>query len=191
MTPDKVKQCADRLVTTLEGWYRTQNRAPLAQLRRGLSETTRYEASLVLGRMFGPLAVGNTVFEAVAGCFALHPFEGPQQIGNFGETMRRTMPSEKMREEKEPHARFRRLLACSSTDEICAHIRHAVRLAKSREPAVPVNYRRLFLDLWWWNDRTKIEWAKSYWEVTEGDVDVGLLGAGLPIGEEEQEIVPE
>ncbi len=182
---EEVQELADRLVGQLERWHAEQNRGPLARLRRGLSETTQQDAWPVLGRLFGEFAVGNPVFETVAGCFALYPFEKAPPIGNFGETVGRTIPDEKMRDEKEPHTRFRRLLACDSRDDICQHVRHAVRLAKSKD--VPINYRQLFLDLWWWpgfNNRIKIDWAKAYWSVPTDVTDFTLAGVGVPVEEE-------
>lgn len=187
MKPEGVRERADRLVTRLEQWQQNQDRGVLARLRRGLSETTRQEAWTVLGPYFGPVAVGHPVYETVAGSFALHPAVSAADIGNFGETMREVM-GDKMWEEKEPHARFRRLLACSSRDEICQHIRHAIRLAKSREAGV--NYRKLFEDLWWWNEHTKIQWAKAYWQVPPESESFSLAGIGTPV-EGEQALIPE
>lgn len=191
MKTEQVREIADRLISTLERWEREQNRGPLARLRRGLSETTRHEAWPVLGSLFGEMAVGHPVFEAVAGCFAVHPLEVQPSIGNFGETLRRAMPADKMQDEKEPHTRFRRLLACGNREEICRHIRHAIKLAASQKDSttgtkgVPVNYRNLFEDLWWWNDRVKVDWAKSYWNVPAESAIFSLAGAGTPLPEEE------
>ena len=182
MTPRGVRDLAERLVSQLERWHKEHNSGPLARLRRGLSERTRFDACPILGRMFGKLAIGHPVFETVAGCFALYPFEEAPAVGNFGQTMRQTMPKEKMQEEKEPHNRFRRLLACDSQKEVCVHVRHAVRLAKSKD--APVNYRQLFVDLWWWNERTKIEWAKDYWNVPPEAAALALAGVGTPVEEE-------
>lgn len=184
MKREEVKALAERLVSQLEKWHVEQNRGPLARLRRGLSNATRRDAWPVLGRLFGELAVDDPVFETVAGCFALYPFETAPDIGNFGETMRAAMGKEKMNDAKEPHTRFRRLLACDSPEEICKHIRYAVRLAKSKD--APVNYRQLFLDLWFWpglDDRTKVEWAKAYWHVP-AEAAFALAGVGAPVEEE-------
>src|SRR5208282_831918 len=162
MKPEEVRERADRLVALLEQWHERQDRGVLARLRRGLSETTQQEAWTVLGPRFGPMAVGNPVYETVAGCFALHPVKwdpvnDPKEEArrNFGWTFREVRLAEedgrkKMRDEKEPHTRFRRLLACSNSDEISQHVRHAIRLAKSK--GKQVNYRKLFEDLRWWND---------------------------------------
>lgn len=180
MKPEEVQRLAGRLVTRLEQWHRQQDRGVLARLRRGLSETTRQEAWTVLGPYFGAIAIGHPVYETVAGCFALHPVVTAPDA-NFGETMRKVM-GDKMWEGKQTHARFRRLLACSDRDEICRHVRHAIRLAKSKEASV--DYRRLFLDLWWWNDQTKVEWAKSYWNVPVDAAGFSLAGVGTPVDEE-------
>ncbi len=194
MKSEEVRERADRLVTLLEQWHERQDRGMLARLRRGLSETTQQEAWTVLGPRFGPIAVGNPVYETVAGCFALHPVkwepvDDPKAEArrNFGWTFREVRLSEedgkkKMRDEKEPHARFRRLLACSNSDEICQHVRHAIRLAKSK--GKQVNYRKLFEDLWWWNDYTKIAWAKAYWSVPADVADFTLAGVGTPVEEQ-------
>jgi hypothetical protein len=80
------------------------------------------------------------------------------------------------------------LLACDSRDEICLHVRHAVRLAKSKD--APVNYRQLFVDLWWWNDGTKVEWAMAYWQVPAEPGGFSLAGVGTPI-EETPTLMPE
>lgn len=200
MTGKEVHERAERLAKRLEEWHRREERGILARLRRGLSETTRQEAWTVLGPYFGPIACGSPVYETVAGCFALHPIiwtplHDPKKDAkcNFGWTCREVRLAEprgreKMRDEKEPHTRFRRLLACSDSDEICRHVPHAVRLAKSREK--DVNYRQLFVDLWWWNEWTKIAWAKAYWDVPP-DAAFTLAGVGTPVEEEEPVPMPE
>lgn len=187
MKPDEVHKQAEALVSMLERWHREDNRGPLAKLRRGLSETARHEACFVLGQHFGPQAVDNIVYYTVAGCFALHPKNAV--IGNFGATMRTAMGREKMNDKNETHARFRRLLACNSQEEICRQIPHAVRLAKSKE--VPVDYRKLFEDLWWWkwnSDRVKIEWTKAYWQTPLEAENSGSADAGAPVEEDKTAI---
>jgi CRISPR type I-E-associated protein CasB/Cse2 len=194
MKPEELRERADQLVSQLEKWQQREDRGVLARLRRGLSETTRQEAWTVLGPYFGPTAVGCPVYETVAGCFALYPIAW-EPLGdlredtrrNFGWTFRHVRLAEpegmkRMTDEKEPHARFCRLLACSDSDEICKHVRHAIRLVKSKEKEV--NYRTLFVDLWWWNDWTKIEWAKAYWAVPTDATDFALAGVGTPADEE-------
>jgi CRISPR system Cascade subunit CasB len=200
MSPGEVRERGDRLVKQLERWHERQDRGVLARLRRALSDTTQQEAWTVLGPWFGPIAVGCPVYETVAGCFALHPVkwepvDDPKEEAkrNFGWTFREVRLADdegkkKMQDEKEPHTRFRRLLACSDSKEICKHIRHAIRLAKAKEKQV--NYRQLFVDLWWWNDYTKIAWAKAYWSVPADLADFTLAGVGTP-SEEQPAPMPE
>jgi CRISPR type I-E-associated protein CasB/Cse2 len=161
MNPTEVKAAAERLISQLEGWRDAKNLAPLAKLRRVFNDATRHEAWEVLGR-FGPQAIANPVYETVAGCFALYPDAAPD-IGNLGATLRRIQQLSEGSKWDSLDDRFRRLIACRTREELSEPVRHAVRHAKSKE--APVNYRQLFLDLWWWNDRTRAEWAKSYWQV--------------------------
>jgi len=166
---------ADRLISRLEAFEQAQDRGPLARLRRGLSPTSRHEAWPVLGAILGPMGIGNEVIATVAGCFALHP-KHDAGAGNFGATMRELVPVEKRRDPAESHARFRRLLAGGSSVEICALVPHAVRLAKSKDAAV--NYRQLLVDLWYWGERSKLEWARQYWDVRD-ETGSGLLKLAL------------
>lgn len=182
MRPQEVRERADQLVTRLEQWQQRQDRGVLARLRRGLSDKTRQEAWTVLGPYFGQTAIDCPVYETVAGCFSLPPVVPAPDIGNFGETMRQAMGKDKMKDKDEPHTRFRRLLACADSREICKHVRHAIRLAKSKEK--DVNYRKLFEDLWWWNDYTKVEWAKAYWQVREESGGLSLAEFGTSMEEE-------
>ena len=173
----QVQDLADELVSQLEHWHVQQNRGPLAKLRRGLSAATRHEACFVLGQYFGPAAVGGPladVYRTVAGCFALYPEGSSRGAGNFGATMRAAM-GDRMDVNEETHSRFRRLLGCGTREEICRHVPHAVRLAKSKE--AKVDYRKLFEDLWFWGDRVKVAWTQAYWKTPEPtEMELGEKG---------------
>lgn len=56
--------------------------------------------------------------------------------------------------------RFRRLLACESPDDLLVGMRRAVQVAGSRAPVAA-----LANDMLWWNDRTKKNWATTYYRV--------------------------
>ena len=163
MNPSEVEAVSERLVSQLERWRDAKDLARLAKLRRVFNDATRHEAWEVLGR-FGPQAVDNPVYETVTGCFALYP-DASTDIGNLGAMLRRVQQLSEGSKWDSLDARFRRLVACRTKEELSEPVRHAVRLAKAKD--APVNYRRLFLDLWWWNDRTRVEWAKSYWCVPQ------------------------
>jgi CRISPR type I-E-associated protein CasB/Cse2 len=57
--------------------------------------------------------------------------------------------------------RFQRILACSGREELADQLHGIFRAAKQR--GIAVNHNSLFDDLWYWNDRVKLEWAQSFW----------------------------
>jgi CRISPR system Cascade subunit CasB len=59
-------------------------------------------------------------------------------------------------------ARLRRLLACSSRKEVCRVTRPILALVASRVEQ-PLNYAKLLSELCWFNERTKILWAKEFY----------------------------
>jgi len=75
--------------------------------------------------------------------------------GNLGTTCRRLSGDHNTFE-----GRFRRLLACDRND-ICEHIRPVVLAARAKD--IPVNYERLFADLFYWSDAVKARWAAEFW----------------------------
>jgi CRISPR type I-E-associated protein CasB/Cse2 len=167
MTSDEIRKAAGHLTAQLLRWADAQDRGALSGLRKGLSQTTRQYAWPLLAQ-FGPNAVGSITYETVAGCFALHP-KHANNVGNFGRTVRGIQRKTPGARDDAMDSRFRRLLTCGGSDEICQHIRPCVKLARSKD--VAIDYTRLFLDLTFWNDDTKVRWAKSYWDVpTSGDV---------------------
>lgn len=161
MTNDEVRKAAGHLVAQLVRWAEAQDRGALANLRKGLSETTRQYAWPVFAQ-FGPSAIANPVYETVAGCFAVHP-KHADKAGNFGRTVRGIQRNSPGAGDDSMDSRFRRLLTCGASEEICQHIRSCVKLARSKD--VAIDYRRLFLDLTFWSDDVKARWAKSYWDV--------------------------
>ena len=168
MKSDPVK-IADAVVRKLTQWHDADDRAKFALLRHVFFDSPHRAWEVV--RHFGPQAIGHPVYETVAGCFAHHRRKescpDDASLRNFGTTCREIAESRDDNPDKDGNrrfdARFRRLLACDTKQEICEVVRQIIRLARSS--GVPVNYRRLFCDLWWWSARTKIEWAKEYWSV--------------------------
>jgi CRISPR system Cascade subunit CasB len=141
---------------------RKEDRGMMADLRCALVESKKHRAWPLLHRL--GLAVTDEVAAIVAALYATHPEETRE--GNFGATCRamqsyrgdtrgddsKLTPTER---------RFLHLLAAEKGDELHARVTRMVLLAKSQ--AVPVNYERLETDLHFWNDRTKTEWAASFW----------------------------
>lgn len=148
------------------------NRGMMANLRCFLVENKKHRAWPVLNRL--GVEIRNEAAAYVAGLYATHSEETDN--GNFGATCKRI---ERERNEKRSddnkltpmERRFQQILA-SDKHEVFERVMRMVKMAKSH--GVPVNYVQLETDLRYWSDRTKTEWAASFW--TPGTE---------PIGEEE------
>jgi CRISPR system Cascade subunit CasB len=141
-----------------------EDRAMMACLRCALVESKKHRAWPVLHRLGVP--VTDRVAAVVAALYATHSEETPE--GNFGKTC---LAIQQSRDEKPGEEgkltpierRFLHLLAAERGDELHQRVTRMVLLAKSQSVPVPVNYERLETDLKFWNDRTKTEWAASFW----------------------------
>lgn len=143
------------------------DRGKMAALRRGLTDNPRLhvDAWPVIAGLGGD--IGNAAYVAIAALYASHPKDEPS-LRNFGDTCRRIAQGDGKDIAESFERRFRRLLACDSVDDVIGQLRSWVRLAASK--GVGVNYESLMNDLLWWNrssDRTRVEWAKSFWQSGE------------------------
>jgi CRISPR system Cascade subunit CasB len=138
-----------------------EDRGMMANLRCILVENKKHRAWPVLSRL--GVDVGNETAACVAGLYAMHPEDSEQ--GNFGATCKRI---ERERNEKRSEdnkltpteRRFQQILA-SDRKEVSERVMRMVKMAKAQ--GVPVNYAQLENDLRYWSDRTKTEWAASFW----------------------------
>ena len=64
--------------------------------------------------------------------------------------------------------RLRRLIACDSTIELIPVLRPVLQYIQSKAVA-PVSYERLLLDLLYWNEKTKISWAKDFYNKDDSE----------------------
>lgn len=142
-----------------------EERGMMANLRCSLVESKKHRAWPALSRL--GVGIGKEyplqVVAYVAGLYATHPEE--TEKGNFGSTCKAIE-----RERKEQRGdndkltpterRFQQMLA-ADYEEILPRVMRMVLLAKSQ--GVPVNYEQLLTDLRYWSDRTKSEWAASFW----------------------------
>ena len=97
----------------------------------------------------------------VASLFAVHLEKAAPRGESMGRVFARIGAATRNAESAE--RRFVALLA-AHPDDIGAHLRHAVSLAKSR--GVPVDYDRLLRDLLHWarSDRAvQLRWARDFW----------------------------
>lgn len=159
--PDRSEQFIENLIRLKA----LKDLGRLAELRRGLSETTRHQAWPTIQFLGGRL--DNIVDVTIAGLFAIHPehCEGP----NLGATWRKlrkeqlgSFPSEDKNRGSFEH-RFMRLLACSTKEELCEKLRSFITIAKSA--GVPINYVTLYRDSKLWElGNSKLFWAQEYWK---------------------------
>lgn len=137
------------------------DRGMMANLRCILVESKKHRAWPALNRLNVPIE--DNVNAYVAGLFATHPEEA--LTGNFGSTCN----SIKLKRDSigdgdkltSTERRFQHLLAAEKGDELHGRVLRMVLMARSQ--GVPVNYAKLVTDLKFWSDRTRTEWAASFW----------------------------
>jgi len=157
------------------------DRGMMANLRCILVDNKKHRAWPVLNRL--GVAIDKDIIPAfVAGLFASHPEGDSGSISNFGETCKRiekargeetsdfsnNAESSRKKNLTPTERRFQHLLAASRS-EIQDRVKRMVLMAKSQ--GVAVNYEKLLHDLQYWGDRTKTEWAASFWTPGTEPVD--------------------
>ncbi len=149
-------------------WAENNDRGTLADLRHGFSPATEYRAWPHLAR-WCDLADDRQrrIWTTVGAGYAT--LEKTASVGNFGVTLRKLAlhgasgtPDDAL---TSFDARFRRLLTCTSAEEVCEHLPGIIRAAKSKD--VPIDFEQLFWDLVRWGPEIKVRWAACYWEAPE------------------------
>ncbi len=141
---------------------RKDDRGMMANLRCILVDNKKHRAWPVLNRL--GVAIKDDVLSFVAGLYAIHSEETGK--GNFGNTCKNIQGK---RDEKHgdegkltpTERRFQHLLAATDRNELQDRLLRMVLMAKAHD--VRVNYEQLAADIGHWNDRTKNEWASSFW----------------------------
>lgn len=136
------------------------DRGMMADLRCALVENKKHRAWPALHRL--GVQIDDQVLPFIAGLFAMHPEETGS--GNFGATCLeiKRKRAEKLSDDKltPTERRFQHLLA-AEREEIQGRVLRMILMVKSQ--GIPVNYEQLENDVRFWNDRTKTEWASSFW----------------------------
>lgn len=169
----------DRFLDWVADVARKDDRGTLAELRRGLSDTTQdqaWEHLIPYCDDFDTNESHCAVWCAVGGLAALLVPDGlisSEPWSNLGTTMRAIAKGDGSDEQKalksfEP--KFRRALSCGDTRSLCELVVGIGRTADAK--GVPMNLKTLFWDLWNWDDLDKREqirlrWAKQYFRVFE------------------------
>jgi CRISPR type I-E-associated protein CasB/Cse2 len=176
----------DRFLDWVSEVARKDDRGTLAELRRGLSDTTQdqaWEHLIPYCADFDTNESHRAVWCAVGGLAALFVPDGrisSEPWSNLGTTMRDIAKGDGTEEQKalksfEP--KFRRALSCGDTMSLCELVVGIGRTADAK--GVPMNLKRLFWDLWNWSDQDKreairLQWAKQYFRVIEPHSDASL-----------------
>jgi CRISPR system Cascade subunit CasB len=140
-----------------------EHRGLMADLRCALIDGKKHRAWPALHRIH--VGVDDDVKTVVAALYATHPEEASQ--GNFGTTCKilETKRDGGAKGEDKLTAterRFQHLLAAEAGAELFGRVTRMVLMAKAQD--VPVNYERLVIDLGYWNERTRREWASAFWD---------------------------
>ncbi|HXG84297.1 MAG TPA: type I-E CRISPR-associated protein Cse2/CasB [Pyrinomonadaceae bacterium] len=152
----------DRLIKYLRGLNMpAQNRAALANLRRGLGKPpkTVMEMYPYLGQFLShePKPRYETAVFIVAALFAYYP-DAPGNVGNLGDSIRR------MKDDSDSiEKRFVALLNAEAED-LPYYLRQIIGLLKSKE--IAVNWNLLLNHVTNWNsDKRYVQtaWARSFW----------------------------
>ena len=156
-----------------------EDRGMLAALRRGISAASEHQAWPHIApycNLSEPKQ--RAVWLVVAAAAATLAPDGlahaGRGVGNFGVTLRKlALGSTGEKGEKALasfEARFRRLLTCQTTEEVCRHVSGVIRAASAK--GVAVDLEQLFGDLMKWEQAqeptTKVKWAQTYWADDEG-----------------------
>ncbi len=143
----------------------SKDRGTLADLRRGFSPGTE-------NRCWPHIALycdlsrdrERVIWQTVAAGFATH--ETTVKGGNLGTTMRCLAIDGASGSAEDAlksfDARFRRLLTCDSSVEICERLPGIIKAAKSKNN-ISIDFETLYTDLFYWGKRVKLRWAESYW----------------------------
>lgn len=126
------------------------DRGALANLRRGLSETTRHLAWPYLAQL--GIEPDDEPGVLTAALFAEFPDGHSKTAGNIGATWREVYNKRRMRKQEptDPEQlRFRRLIACDAT-ELADQLLGIVRFAKNTGSGIPIDYDQLWWDLREW-----------------------------------------
>lgn len=140
-----------------EGAGQPKHRGELAELRRckSLSEVLLVPRFQVLRWKFQAAGYGAIpAVAAVAGVLAHVAQDTNEPFGTY-----LAQPKPKGSGPKLSELRLRRLIRIKSRDELFASLIRVLALAGGTAPV-----RQLAEDIWYWNDRTRRDWAFAYYD---------------------------
>ena len=174
----------DRFLQWVTKLVQRDDRGTLAELRRGLSESTQdqaWEHLIPYSADFVENADHRIVWCTIGGLAAMlipSGLSSSEPWNNIGTTMRALAKGGGENDEtkalKSFEPKFRRVLSCDDTRSLCEIVVSIGRTAVVKN--VPMNLKALFWDLWNWDDSDKretirLQWAKQYFKAIEPRAD--------------------
>lgn len=159
-----MEQKAENLMTYLQ--EHKENRGMMADLKRGFNTASEDRAWPYVATWCDLTSDRQrTIYQTIMAAYAHHPEVGNH--GNMGHVLRTIAMGDNRGEKglKTFDGVFRRLLTCDSAEQVCVRIRGVIRAAAQK--SIRINYAQLFKDLWYWGERTKLQWASAYWGTIE------------------------
>ena len=145
---------------------RREDRGFMADLRRGFSADLQHKAWPHVAQWCDLTRDRDrAIHVTVMAGFANHPNHAV--LGNLGITLRKVAIGQAgMDGLRSFEARFRRILTCTTVEEVCRHVAYVIRAAAARD--IPVDYVELYKDLAYWSERNggqqiKVRWAAGFW----------------------------
>ncbi len=144
------------------------NRGIMSSLRCILVENKKHRAWPALNRL--GVKITDDVAAFIAGLYATHSEDISE--GNFGATCKIIANNQRQREGEVSDSendtklstierRFLHLLSAERGNELFGRVMRMVLMAQSHN--IAINYEKLMIDIKYWNDRTKTEWAAAFW----------------------------
>ncbi len=181
----------DRFLQWVAEIVRKDDRGTLAELRRGLSETTQdqaWEHLIPYCADFDRDADHRIIWCTIGGLAAtiipkgLASTDGRNNLGTIMRSLAKGAgDGDEAKALKSFEPKFRRALSCYGVNSLCEMVVGIGRTAAVKE--VPVNLKSLFWDLWTWDDpdnreATRLRWAKQYCRVFEPGTDAAPTQGG-------------
>jgi len=155
------KSYSDKFLEFLSS--RAGDRGIMADLRHGFSPATEYRAWPHIAKWCDLTNDRQRkIITTIAAGFAVH--KRTAQSGSLGQVMRLLAITGQQNVDEALmtfDARFRRLLACSSAEEVCEHLPGIIKAAERK--GVTICFQTLYDHLWHWGERVKLMWARDYW----------------------------
>jgi CRISPR type I-E-associated protein CasB/Cse2 len=158
---NNVQEQAKKIVNDLQKLK--HDKGAMSNLRKGLSKTLAHKSYRYIARWCNlENERMRIITQFVAAFFAMHPKHIPGT--NFGKSFRIFAGKKDVNKGLENHEKYlERLLACRDSESLCERLSFVIRMVKGMD--IPIDYETLYKDIVFWNERTQLQWANSYYIV--------------------------